>query len=252
MGEKRVKPKSEQDVLAEAEKVLATIQTKKQEAVPEKDKEEVLTKKKTIVRKKKAKTRSKKYQLVYALVDRNKFYDARDALELAQKSSYSKFEGSIELHLKLKPSKNQEQARGLIKLPYPVDKKLKLTIVTEELINKIASEGRTDYDILVATPAMMPSLAKIAKILGPQGKMPNPKSGTIGEDPQRLIEEIQKGKTEYKTDKNGVIHLIIGKKSWDIERLYNNLQSVLSVIPRAQLRSAAVCATMGPGIKVKL
>ena len=140
----------------------------------------------------------------------------------------------------------------MIKLPHGTGKIIKAAVIDEKLAEKILKDKRTDFDILLATPQMMPKIGRIAKILGPQGKMPNPKSGTVTADPEKSLEEIKKGRTEFKADKQNIIHLVIGKTSWDSKKLMENYQVLMNSLTGKKLQSVTICATMGPGIKIAL
>lgn len=259
MGEQHAKKISEEEALKEAEKTLGELKEKKAEAAKDisemgkkkpfeetQDKDE---KKKT---EKVPKFRSKKYLVARSAIDRNKLYPIDEAIELVKKTSYSKFPGSVELHIRLEPAKKKEAVRGLVQLPHGTGKELKAGIINEKMVEEILKNKKTDYDILLATPEMMPKIARIAKILGPQGKMPNPKSGTVSPTPEKSLEEIKKGKTEYKADKQEIIHLVIGKTSWDDNKLKDNFKAIINSVGGHKLQSVTICATMGPGIKVSL
>lgn len=262
MGEQRNKPKSEEDVLKEAEETLKMMKGSETKSVSG-DKDEIEEKSETgdaskkgkkkaskkIVRKR---VRSVKYRQAVILVDKTKQYPIEEALELAKKTSYTKFDGSIEVHVKLSLKKGQEAPRGLLNFNHNLGKVVKVALVDEALIEKIAKDGKTEFEVLVATPQMMPKLAKIAKILGPQGKMPNPKAGTVTDKPDKIMEEIKKGRIEFKADKSGVVHQLIGKASWDLEKLLENYKTLISALPKSLLQCINISATMGPGIKVQL
>lgn len=267
MGEQRSKKISEESALAEAEKALNALKEKKVEAqnkstnVPKEKLESQKSvkiegkesTKKSQKSPKKLKIRSKNYQNARKLVDRIKLYNISDALDLAKKTSYVKFNASIELHIKLNYEKNKPtNLRGLLQLPHSTGKVPKLGVISDELIEKISHEKKTDFDILITKPEFMPKIARLARILGPQGKMPNPKTGTVSANPQKTIEEIKKGRVEYKTDNGGIIHMIIGKVKDDNNNLLDNFRAIISAVPTSKLQSITVCATMGPGIKVSI
>jgi len=267
MGEQRNKPKSEEDVLKEAEETLKMMKGSGEKQVAnddvvsndkeesEESKTEDVSKKgkkkstKKIVRKR---VRSVKYRQAVILVDKTKLYPIEEALELAKKTSYTKFDGSIEVHAKLSLKKGQEAPRGLLNFNHNLGKIVKVALVDDALIEKITKDGKTEFEVLVATPQMMPKLARIAKILGPQGKMPNPKAGTVTDKPDKIIEEIKKGRIEFKADKSGVVHQIIGKASWETAKLQENYKTLISALPKSLLQCINISATMGPGIKVDL
>lgn len=201
---------------------------------------------------KKQKARSKKYQEKTNLVDKNKQYSIGEAIDLVKKTSYTSFDSTVEIHIKLVAQKKGEDGlRGLVQLPHSTGKEPKVGILDESLIEKIQKDKKTEFDILLGSPDMMPKIAKVAKILGPQGKMPSPKSGTITADPKKIMAEIKSGRIEYKTDKQGIIHQVIGKVSYDNSKLKENFESLVSALPVGKLKSITICATMGPGIKVQ-
>lgn len=207
---------------------------------------------------KKAKTRppkirSHRYQEAKSQVDSKKTYSKDEAVELVKKTSTVKFDASVEVHIVMEQKKKEtETFRGLLSLPHGTGKELKVVILDEKKIEEIAATKKADFDIALSTPEMMPKVAKIAKILGPQGKMPNPKSGTVTENPQKTLEEIKKGKIEYKADSLGIIHLGIGKVSWDLKKLLENLQAILSVLPAHKIKLVYLASSMGPSVKVMI
>ncbi len=214
------------------------------------------------------------------LVDPKKVYTPEEALELAKKTSNTKFVGSIEVHVHLliDAKKTDQAVRGTVSLPHGSGKSKKVAaFVTEakekeakdagatlvggeELIKQIKETEKTDFDVAVAEPALMPKLAQIAKILGTRGLMPNPKTGTVGNNIGELIKEIAGGKVNYKNDDSGNIHQIIGKSNFESKALLENLvalnQSILQSKPmtvKGQLiASISINSTMGPGIRVKI
>lgn len=199
----------------------------------------------------KVKVRSKKYQDAASKIDRNKKYEIAEAIELVKKTTITDFDGNVEIHLHLLgKSGKPEQVRGLLQYPHPTGKKINVEILDEKTIAEIEKTKKAPADIYLTTPALMPQVAKLAKILGPKGKMPNPKSGTIVEDPEAAKKEMSGGKVEYKTDEYGNIHQVIGKVSAEIKVLEENYQSLMDVLPKEKIVSVTCCATMGPGIKV--
>ncbi len=259
MGEQRAKRVSQEEMLSNSEKILQELEAKKTESVAKsqtKSKEAKQEKKGQVSRRKKvqkANPRSKKYQQMVAQVDKTKFYRLEDAIELVKRTSLTKFDSSVELHVRFLDKKKEPLAlRGLIVLKHNVGKEPKIGLLDEALIEKIAKDKKTDFDILITTPQMMPKLAKIAKILGPQGKMPNPKSGTITNDPQKTISEIKAGKIEYKTDKQGILHQVVGKVSWDSGKIKENIQVFFNSLPIKNARSIFLCSTMGPSVKIAI
>ena len=199
---------------------------------------------------KKKRSHSSHYMSARNVIDANKKYSVSDALELLKKTSYTKFDSTVEIHVRTIAKKGQDPLRGLVSLPSGAPKQKKIVVADDALIETIKS-GKINFDILLAMPAMMPKLALVAKILGPKGLMPSPKSGTVVDDPKTALQELSSGKVEYKTDSLGNIHLGIGKVSWDSAQLIANVDVFLKVIPVNRIGSTALCSTMGPSIKIK-
>jgi len=217
-----------------------------------KDKAETKVEKKKKTKKGKAKVRSKKYQEVLALIDRNKKYELEEALELVKKTSLTKFDGNVELHVRvLGKSGKAEALRGMVQYPFATGKTTTVVILDDKTIEEIAKTGKADADIYITTPADMPKVAKLAKILGPKGKMPNPKSGTITEDTAKAKKDLEGGSTEYRADNTGNIHQTIGKVSGKIEALKSNYDAFMSLLPKEKIVSITLCATMGPGLRIQ-
>lgn len=238
--------KSKKEEAAEATAPEAEVEKSKEEgeAKPEAKKKEKVGK---------AKVRSKKYQEAIALVDRTKKYDLAEAIDLVKKTTLTKFDGNVEVHARLLGKTGKpETLRGFLKYPHPTGKVTKVVILDEALAEEIQKTGKIDFDIALATPEMMPKIAKLAKILGPKGKMPNPKSGTISAEPEKVKKDLEGGQVEYKTDSYGSIHQIIGKVSADPRTLSENFEVLLAVMPKEKINSVTLCATMGPGVKVQL
>lgn len=224
--------------------------------------------------------RSKRYVAESKLVDRNKTYELDEALALVKQTSKTKFDAAVEVHIRLgiDPKKSDQFVRAAVILPHGTGKKLKIAVVAEEgkqkeakdagaylvggkeLIEEIKKTSRCDFDIMVATPDMMKELAQVAKVLGPKGLMPSPKSGTVTPDVKKAVEELNKGKVEFKNDEFGNLHQIIGKLSWDVAKIKENFDTLFDAIKRAKpsglkgtyIKSITVTGSMGPGVKVKL
>jgi large subunit ribosomal protein L1 len=196
-------------------------------------------------------SRGKRYQEAIAKVEPGKTYSLTEAIKLAKATSYTTFNGSIELHIPLMGRKPEDrQIRAQIHFPYSIGKLKQVAILTEKLIEEIAKSERAPADIYLATPELMPQVAKIAKILGPKGKMPDPKSGTVTEKLEERQKELAAGNVvELRTDPSGIIHTSIGKVSWEENKLLSNAEAVLK-IARPKIGSVTLSATMGPGIKV--
>lgn len=225
--------------------------------------------------------RGKKYQEAAQLVDRARTYEPREAIELAKKASYVKFDETVELHLRMgvDPRHADQQVRGVTLLPHGLGKRVRILVLTQgeglklaeeagadyaggdELVKRI-EDGWLDFDITIATPDMMPKLGKLGRILGPRGLMPNPKSGTIApaQDLPRVIAEARKGRLEFKLDKTALIHLPIGKVSFEEDKLLENLATVVEAVVKARpsgakgqyIKSISLATSMGPGIKLDL
>ncbi|MBI4185626.1 50S ribosomal protein L1 [Candidatus Berkelbacteria bacterium] len=199
------------------------------------------------------KQRSARYLMARSAVDRTKTYRLEPALELVKQTSYARFDGSVEVHIRLLARKGSaDTVRGLIHLPHGSGKTANAVVLTDELIETIKQTGKCAYDILIATPALMPKVATIAKILGPQGKMPSPKAGTVSEKPEEILAALASGRVEYRADSGGTIHLTVGKVSWSLEHLRDNVLAVLGALGTAGLRTLTLSATMGPGVRVDL
>jgi len=191
--------------------------------------------------------RSKKYNAVKSKVDRNKSYPVKEAITLVKKTSYSKFDGSMELVMVIKKTGLSAQ----VSLPHSAGRQKRIEIATEKTIEKLKA-GKIDFDILVSTPDMMPKLVPFARILGPKGLMPNPKNGT-------LVPDIKKAKSiggntvTIKTEKEApLIHTVIGKVSQKEDELEENLAAIIKAISEKQIEKAYLKATMGPSIKLKI
>jgi len=219
----------------------------------------------------------KKYQEAKKLVDRQQLYDPAEALELARKTSTTSFDATIELAVKLgvNPKHADQQVRGAVVMPAGIGKKVIVAVFAkgdkareaeavgadfvgaEDLVARIEG-GWFGFDVAVATPDMMSMVGKLGRMLGPKGLMPNPKIGTVTMDVARAVNEIKAGKVEYRTDKSGVIHLPIGKASFEGEKLLENfytiIETLIKVKPAAAkgqyIRSVTVASTMGPGIRI--
>ncbi len=224
--------------------------------------------------------KSKKYLQASELVEKNKLYTKEEAIDLVKKTSTSKFDGTVEVAIKLNldTRKSDQQLRGAIVLPNGTGKTKKVLVLSKtdqanvareagadfvgdmDMIEKIEKENWLDFDVIISTPEMMPMLGKLGKILGPRGLMPNPKTGTVTTDVKKAIDDIKKGRVEYRTDSYGNIHTIIGKVSFDNEKLVENLNSIVDVVIKAKpstvkgqyLKNISVSSTMGPGIKIDL
>lgn len=241
----------------EKEAVLAESQPAKESKTGAKEKKVKASKR--AQKKGKAKYRSVKYKEAAEKVEKSKRYPLTDAIDLAKQSSYTKFDGSLELHL----NTSTKNIRGLVSLPFASGKKLKVLAFgkgaeesgaditgDDAKLNEII-RGITTFDVIVTTPEWMPKLARAAKVLGPRGLMPSPKNGTITDDLKKAVTEIQSGKVEYKTEKNGqVIHLSIGKVSQDNAQVAANVKILFNAIGKTRVKKAVISPSMGAGVKV--
>ena len=220
----------------------------------------------------------KKYAESIKSFDKSKQYDIEEALEIVISTAKAKFDETIEFHTKLgvDPKQADQQVRGVIVLPHGTGKTAKVLVIAkgekadiaaaagadyvgaEDMVAKIQKDNWFDFDVVITTPDMMGVVGRIAKILGPKGLMPNPKSGTVTMDVEKAIKDVKAGKVEYRLDKTAVIHCSIGKKSFGKEKLLENYNALLEAIIKAKpaaakgqyIKSIAVASTMGPGVKV--
>jgi large subunit ribosomal protein L1 len=218
----------------------------------------------------------KRYQESAKLVDSTKVYEAAEALEIIEKMPKTKFDQTVELHVKLGVDSKHadQQVRGTVVLPHGTGKTQKVLVFAkgdkakeaeeagadfvgaEELVPKIEKENWFDYDVIVATPDMMGVIGRLGKVLGPKGLMPNPKSGTVTMDVKKAIAEIKSGKVEYRLDKTNIIHLGFGKVSFGADKLLENYTTIIEAIIKAKpaaakgqyIRSVSMSTTMGPGV----
>lgn len=223
----------------------------------------------------------KKYVEAAAKVDKSTAYNPVQAIEIVKKAAPSKFDETVELHLRmgLDPRNAQQQVRGVALLPHGLGKKIRVLVFAQGEAEKIASEagadfvggddmikkieeGWTDFDTAIAVPDMMGKVGKLGKILGRKGLMPNPKSGTVAQanDLPRVIEDARKGRVEYKLDRTAIIHVALGKISFEDKALLDNLSAVVEAVVKAKpsgakgqyVKSAYITSTMGPGVKLDL
>lgn len=208
-------------------------------------------KKKVVKKKTVIKIRSKRYQEVAGMVDKNKLYALKDAISLIKKTSLTKFDGTVELHVGLNPLSLGEKKdfRTGVRLPHGTGKEVRVAIADDKIIDEITA-GKINFDVLVAHPSMMPKLAKVARVLGPKGLMPNPKTGTVTPDPEKRAKELKNGEVNIKTEPgNPIIHMPIGKVSFADQDISENIKAVLSTLS-TKVAKVSLSATMGPGVKV--
>lgn len=221
-------------------------------------------------------------KLVEALkkVDRTKVYTVEEAVKLVKDTAIAKFDSSVEIamHLNLDTKKADQQLRGAILLPNGTGKTKRVLVLTKgeqasaakeagadfvgdlDLIEKIEKENWFDYDVIIATPDMMPALGKIGKVLGPKGLMPNPKTGTVTTDVVKAVSEVKKGRVEYRTDSFANVHALVGKVSFTDEALVENIKAFVNLIVKSKpstvkgkyIKNVSISSTMGPGVKLDL
>jgi len=224
------------------------------------------------------KKHGKKYVEASNKVDKNKLYSLDEAVKLVKETSVTNFDSTVEVAIKLNidAKKSDQSLRGSFVLPNGTGKTKRILVIAKgeaankakeagatyvgdkDMIDKIAKENWFDYDVIVATPDMMPELGKIGKVLGPKGLMPNPKTGTVTTDVVKAVEDINKGMISYKNDSYGNIHTIIGKVSFDEKKLAENLSYVVTTVAKAKptsvkgvfINSITITSTMGPGIRL--
>jgi large subunit ribosomal protein L1 len=225
--------------------------------------------------------RSKKYQEAVKLLDKPETYTPGEAIELAKKMAYTRFDESVELHLRMgvDPRNATQQVRGVTLLPYGLGKQVRVLVFAQGEAERIAAGAGADFvggddlakkieggwlefDTAIATPDMMGRVGKLGKILGRRGLMPNPKSGTVvaAEDLPRVIDDARKGRVEFKLDRTAIIHLPLGKVSFEADKLLGNLTTVIEAVVKAKpsgakgqyIKSATLTTTMGPGISLDL
>ena len=225
------------------------------------------------------KKRSKKYEEAFSRIEKGKVYSKEEAVKLVKETSISKFDGSVEvaMRLNLDTKKADQQLRGAIVLPKGTGKNIRVLVIAKgenaekaknagadyvgdvDMIEKIEKENWFDFDTMIATPDMMPLLGKIGRVLGPRGLMPNPKTGTVTMDVEKAVNEVKAGRVEYRTDSYGNIHGIIGKVSFSEEDLLANLDAFVAAILKVKpatvkgdyVKNISISSTMGPGIKVE-
>lgn len=222
--------------------------------------------------------RSKKYKQAVSLFDGNKAYALADACEIVKKTSYTKFDGSVDLAIRLgvDPRQANQMVRGVASLPHGIGKDVRVLVLTgadkqaeareagadhvglDDYIQKIEG-GWTDIDVIVCSPDVMPKVGRLGKILGPRGLMPNPKSGTVTTEVGKTVKEVKAGKIDFKVDRAGIVHASIGKVSFGATQLAENAMELLQVVQRLKpqglkdtyVKSIHLSATMGPGVEVE-
>lgn len=220
----------------------------------------------------------KKYVEAAKLIDRSKLYEPDEAIELVKKAATAKFDETIEVHLRTGCDGRhaEQQVRGAVVLPNGTGRTVRVLVFAkgakldeaqaagadfvggEELIPKIQNDGWFDFDVVVATPDMMGVVGRLGKVLGPKGLMPNPKAGTVTMDVTNAVKDIKAGKVEYRLDKANIIHVPVGKASFETDKLKENFDALMSAIMKAKpsalkgqyLKSVSIAPTMGPGVRI--
>jgi large subunit ribosomal protein L1 len=222
--------------------------------------------------------KSKKYLEASKKIEKQKLYTKEEAIQLVKETAVTSFDSSVEvaLRLNLDTKKADQQLRGAVVLPNGTGKTKRVLVIAKgeaakaaeaagadyvgdvDLLEKIEKENWFEFDTMIATPDMMPALGKIGKLLGPKGLMPNPKTGTVTMDTKTAVEDVKKGRVEYRTDSYGNVHALIGKVSFDNEKLLENLNTFVSLIIKSKpavvkgkyILNISVSSTMGPGVKI--
>jgi large subunit ribosomal protein L1 len=222
--------------------------------------------------------KGKKYVAASSKVEKSKLYTKEEAVKLVKELASAKFDESVELAIRLNidSKKADQQVRGALVLPNGTGKTKKVLVIAKgepariakeagadyvgdtDMLEKIEKEQWFDFDVMIATPDMMPSLGKIGKLLGPKGLMPNPKTGTVTMDTKKAVEDVKKGRVEYRADDNGNLQLIIGKVSFEEAKLVENLNAFVTLINKGRpttikgeyILNMSLSSTMGPGVKV--
>ena len=223
--------------------------------------------------------KSKRYIAEVSKVEKNKVYQKTEAVKLVKELATAKFDETVELSVRLNidTKKADQQVRGAMVLPNGTGKTKTVLVIAKgepakiakeagadyvgdlDMLEKIEKEQWFDFDVMIATPDMMPALGKIGKLLGPKGLMPNPKTGTVTMDTKKAVEDVKKGRVEYRADDNGNVHVLVGKVSFDDTKLIQNIDAFMSLLIKSKptgakgtyIKNISLSSTMGPGVKVE-
>ncbi|HRV76094.1 MAG: 50S ribosomal protein L1 [Candidatus Nomurabacteria bacterium] len=277
--------KSEQKVAKAGKRSAKAIKEAEEKAAKDERKEKIASGEEVVLKKgpkpitrSKLERRSNKYKEVQKLIDPDKNYTVKDAVGLLPKLSTSKFEGSAELHIKLgvDPKHADQNIRGTVILPHGTGKTKTIAVFAPADLHKAAKDAGADivgeetlleqldketvnFEVLISTPQLMAKLSKYARLLGPKGLMPNPKTGTVASDVSKAVKEAKAGKVEYRVDKQGIVHLGVGKLSFTSEKLVENAQTVIKAVKESKpagikgeyIQTVTLAPTMGPGVKLE-
>lgn len=237
-GERMKQVEISEEALEKMERAKKILEEKPKETKEIKKKEE---------KKSKKKARGKNYQKGKEKIDRNKKYSLEEAIKILKKIKYARFDESVEVHINVL----EKGLRGEVNFPHSIGKETKVAIVDDQLLQKI-EKGNLDFDILITHPQYMPRLVKLAKILGPKGLMPNPKTGTISERPEEVAKKFQKGTVRFKTEsKFPIIHQVVGKISFEDKKLVENINTLITAVGRSKIDSLYLKSTMSPSIRIQ-
>lgn len=261
LEEERKRKKAEKKAQKEAETNVEEVEMPSETAEIEKEKEEAKAEETAVAqdepKKEQKKEKKEKFQkaphsegynTLATKVDPSKVYSLSEGIEILKSIQRGKFDETVELHINTVTA----GISGSVTLPHGTGKKTRVAIATDSLIADV-EKGKIDFDILVAEPSMMPKLARVAKVLGPRGLMPNPKNGTVTPKPEEVVKKYEGGQLNFKTEaKNPIMHLTVGKMSFGAEKLSENIESMISAINRSNIVNITLKSTMSPGIKIRV
>lgn len=203
------------------------------------------TEKKSTVSKK---SRGSQYTAASKLVDKSKTYSLADAVDLLKKASYARFDETVEIHVNL----SERNVKGEVTFPHGTGKKVRVVIADDKVVSEIEN-GTINFDILIATPSFMPKLVPLARTLGPKGLMPNPKNGTVVDDPEKAVTKFSSGSVQYKSEsKFPLLHMGVGKVSFETKHIVENIQALIASLNKKNIAQIALSTTMGPSVKISV